>query len=148
VEANGDDPVNKSRLRMVVRSAGASPAAMPVASASATPNHSDDVPRRGSIVNGAPAIVAMSRPMTVIVHMSHSAAPPPIAATSTLSVSKCRTTRDRLAPTANRMAISRCRAVPRASNNPETLVDTTTSTSSTTTPSAVLAGAIAKSTTG
>ena len=59
----------------------------------------------------------------------------PPSASSTLSIRSCRTTRHRLAPSAARIAISRSRAVDRASSMLATLAQAISNSSATAAPS-------------
>jgi len=56
---------------------------------------------------------------------------PPAVESSTLSVSSCRSSRARRAPSASRTAISRCRPLARASSRPATLAHAISSSSAT-----------------
>ncbi len=108
-------------------SAGARPNTTPVSSATAAVNRSAF---RSSRIDVRPSTVRppMRRPnavplaglITLSARTPTNAIPSPAAAlaadSSTLSVSSCRTSRARLAPTARRMAISRLRTVPRANS--------------------------------
>ena len=70
-------------------------------------------------------------------HAIATATAPPVRASSTASVSSCRMTRDRLAPMAMRMLISRRRAEPRASNRLARLAQAMSRTTATMTISTV-----------
>jgi hypothetical protein len=69
--------------------------------------------------------------------------PPPIAHRMALSVSSCLAIRERLAPIARRTAISRWRAVPRASTRVATLAQTMSSTTPTASANIVSAARLA-----
>ena len=94
----------------------------PAVNASTTPSRATSA-RRGMLLGiraGAARTIAAAtaQPTT-----------PPATLRSTLSVSNCRTTRPRPAPSAPRMASSRRRAMPRARSRPATLAQASSSTS-------------------
>ena len=117
-----------------VVSAGSTPNSMPVASATPAVNHttpgSSAIPaasRASAGIASAPARTIARKPTTPAARPST----PPATASSVLSVSNCRTTRERCAPSAARVAISRRRRCPRASSSVATLAHPINSTNTT-----------------
>ena len=96
-------------------SAGARPKATPVASVSSAANANTVASRPTSLTRGAFDGASETSPPTAQTPNTSPTAPPR-PARSTLSVSSCRTTRARVAPSATRTASSRPRAEPRASS--------------------------------
>ncbi len=114
----------------VACSAGTRPKRMPVAAVRASANQSTGPSRRIASVRGVPrGAIASSASMPQ--PPSTTPAMPPIAASSRLSVSSCRTSRPRPAPSATRTATSRARAEARASSRLATLAHAINSTNAT-----------------
>ena len=82
-------------------------ATIPARSESPMPTHTAGVPRLASTVSGIPTFATSGWLTWTHVQSSATAPPPPTTANSALSVRSWRTSRQRLAPTASRMAISR-----------------------------------------
>ena len=115
----------------VARIAGASPKSTLAEMANAIAKSStrkSSPPRR--LVVPMPCAVA---PTIALEHHEASRIPaaPPITPMSKLSVSSCRTKRPRPEPSAERTAVSRCRASPRASRSPARFAQVISSTSPT-----------------
>ena len=100
--------------------AGASPKAMPVPMATAAVNSNTRQSSPTSATRGNDAGLSASR-ASMPQPANSTPSPPPMRERTRLSVSSCRTSRQRLAPSAVRMAISFWRAAARASSRLATL---------------------------
>ena len=123
-----------SRAPRVAAKAGASPSPSPVATAIATAKSQTSGPKLTFISKGnglVGLIVSVTRSSQW--EKKNPAAPPP-KASSTLSVSNCRTSRQRPAPNARRTDISRRRSPARANSSPARFAQASVSTSPTSSP--------------
>ena len=124
--------VDKSRL--VARHAGAKPNSTPVSSETASVNTSTRQFRLSSTSLGKMPVFLSVNATSARLPQKAKSTPtaPPNAASNTLSVSSCRTSRHRPAPTASRTLISAPRKAARASSRFATLAHAISSTSATT----------------
>ena len=119
---------------LVARHAGTKPKSTPVSSETASVKASTRQFRlRSTPLGKIPVSLSVSARSALLLQNAKSTpTAPPNAASSTLSVSSCRTRRQRPAPTASRTLISALRKAARASNRFATLAHAISSTSVTT----------------
>ena len=120
-----------SRAPRVAAKAGASPSPIPVATAIAAAKSQTSGPKLTFISRGNGLIGLIDSVTRSSQWEKKSPAAPPPKASSTLSVSNCRTSRQRPAPSAKRTAISRRRSPARANSSPARFAQASDSTSPT-----------------